>query len=55
MEALDKEQAVIAAALADGLLYRTDPKRANAMTQRNTAIDLELEVALERMVALEAQ
>ena len=55
MEALDKEQAVIAAALADGLLYRNDPKRANAMTQRNTAIDLELEAALERMVALEAQ
>ena len=55
IEALEKEQAAIAAALADGAVYRDDPKRAQSMNQRHAAIEVELEAALERLVALEAK
>ena len=55
IEALEKEQAAITAALADGSVYRDDPKRALAMNQRNDAIDKELVKALERWEELEAR
>ncbi|MSQ50598.1 MAG: ATP-binding cassette domain-containing protein [Betaproteobacteria bacterium] len=55
VEDLEKEQAAIAASLADGSLYRDDPKRARAMTQRHAAIEVELDAALARMVRLESR
>ncbi len=55
IEALEKEQAAISAALADGSVYRDDAKRAAAMTLRNEAIEKELEQALARWESLEAR
>ncbi|MFM9967289.1 MAG: ATP-binding cassette domain-containing protein, partial [Burkholderiales bacterium] len=53
--ALEAEQAALTTALADGTVYRDDPKRAKDMNLRCAVIDAELEKALERMVALEAR
>ncbi len=53
--ALEKEQSAITAALADGALYRDDPARATAMSERHAVIDNELVRALERWEALEAR
>ena len=55
VETLEKEQAGLTAALADGSVYRDDPKRAKTMNDRVAAIDLELEKVLERWAALESK
>ena len=55
IEALEKEQAGIATGLADGSVYRDDPKRAQAMNERNAAIEKELVRALVRWEDLGAR
>ncbi|MCW5263418.1 ATP-binding cassette domain-containing protein [Verminephrobacter eiseniae] len=50
--ALETEQQGLQRALADGLLFRTDPAAAVALTSRVAAIDEELMAALERWTAL---
>ncbi|OHC64694.1 MAG: ABC transporter ATP-binding protein [Rhodocyclales bacterium GWA2_65_19] len=53
VEALEREQIDIAAHLADGTLYRTDPKRAKQLQMRNEEIEAELLAAMEHWEALE--
>jgi ATP-binding cassette subfamily F protein uup len=53
VEALEREQIDIAAHLADGTLFRTDPKRAKQLQARNEEIEAELLAAMERWEALE--
>jgi len=53
IETLEKEQIDIAAHLADGTLYRTDPKRAKQLQTRNEAIDEEVLVTMTRWEELE--
>jgi ABC transport system ATP-binding/permease protein len=55
IDALEAEQRTIAKALAEGSIYRTDPKAATAMQQRNAVIEDELLVALEKWEALSAR
>jgi ATP-binding cassette subfamily F protein uup len=55
VETLEKEQAGLTAALADGSVYRDDPKRAKGMSDRVAAIELDLEKALERWAVLESK
>ncbi|MEN9844677.1 MAG: hypothetical protein RLZZ612_2506 [Pseudomonadota bacterium] len=52
MATLEAEQARIDAALADGSLFISDPKRAAALSQRHTEIDDALLAAMERQEAL---
>ncbi len=52
IEKLEKEQAKIQATLAEGAIYRNDPKEATAMQARNIEIDDALMQALERWEAL---
>ncbi|MCA1924828.1 MAG: ATP-binding cassette domain-containing protein [Thiobacillus sp.] len=55
IEALEAEQAGIAARLADPALYQTDPQAASGLHARSEAIELELLDALARWEALEAK
>jgi ABC transport system ATP-binding/permease protein len=55
IDALEAEQRTISKALAEGSIYRTDPKAATAMQQRNAVIEDELLVALEKWEALSAR
>jgi ABC transport system ATP-binding/permease protein len=55
IEALELEQKKIGAALAEGSIYRTDPKGATAMQIRSSTIDDELLSALERWETLGGQ
>jgi ATP-binding cassette subfamily F protein uup len=48
IDALEREQAAIDAALADGTLYGTDPGRAASMAARHGDIEDELMALLER-------
>ncbi|TFY98272.1 ATP-binding cassette domain-containing protein [Ramlibacter humi] len=52
IDALEKEQATIAAELADGSLYASDAGRATQLATRSAAIEDELMSALERWEAL---
>ncbi|HRQ03674.1 MAG TPA: ATP-binding cassette domain-containing protein, partial [Ottowia sp.] len=52
IEALEAEQAAIRDKLADGTLYQSDLQQAIALQARDSAIDEELTVALERWEAL---
>jgi ABC transport system ATP-binding/permease protein len=52
IEALEREQADIDAALADGTLYGSDPARAAALATRHAEIEESLMAALERWEAL---
>ncbi|MET4579813.1 ATP-binding cassette domain-containing protein [Ottowia thiooxydans] len=54
IEALEKEQNLLRAALADGTLYQTDLQKAMAMQARDAAIDEELLAAMERWESLSA-
>jgi len=54
IEALEQEQAVLRAELADVNLYAKDPKRATAIYQRDAAIDDEILTALARWEELAA-
>ncbi|MBH1966463.1 MAG: ATP-binding cassette domain-containing protein [Comamonadaceae bacterium] len=54
IEALEKEQSTLRAALADGTLYQTDLEKAMAMQARDAAIDEELLAAMERWESLSA-
>jgi ATP-binding cassette subfamily F protein uup len=53
--ALEAEQKAIAAKLADGSAFATDPKEGARLSERHAAIDEELLVALERWEELEAK
>ena len=53
--ALENEQSSINNALADGSLFRDDPRRARAMSERLGAIDQELEQVLLRWEELESR
>ncbi|MEW6119016.1 MAG: ATP-binding cassette domain-containing protein [Pseudomonadota bacterium] len=55
IEALEAEQAGIAARLADPMLYQSDPQAAGGLHDRTEAIELELLDALARWEALEAK
>ena len=48
IDALEREQIDIAAHLADGTLYRSDPKRAKQLQARSEEIEVEISAALER-------
>jgi len=54
IETLEREQAGIRAALADGALYQSDLPKAIALQARDSAIEEELLNALERWAQLEA-
>jgi ATP-binding cassette subfamily F protein uup len=53
IEALEREQSDIAAHLADGMIYRTDAKRAKQLQTRSEEIDAAVAAALERWEELE--
>jgi ATP-binding cassette subfamily F protein uup len=53
IEALEREQADIAAHLADGTLYRSDARRAKQLQARSEEIEAEVSAALERWEVLE--
>ena len=53
IELLEKEQIDIAAQLADGAIYRTDPKRAKQLQARNEEIEAQLSAAMTRWETLE--
>ncbi|HUW26528.1 MAG TPA: ATP-binding cassette domain-containing protein [Gallionella sp.] len=53
IEALEREQIDIAAHLADGTLYRNDPKRAKQLQARSEEVEAEIAMALERWETLE--
>jgi ATP-binding cassette subfamily F protein uup len=55
IQALEAEQATIAARLADGSLYASAPDEAKALSGRLEAIDAELTQSLQRWEALEAK
>ncbi len=52
IELLEKEQIDIAAHLADGTLYRIDPKRAKQLQARNEEIEAQLSVTMTRWEVL---
>ncbi len=52
IDALEKEVAALHAALADGSLYRTDPKKAQALAVRTPLAEAELDAAVERWAEL---
>ncbi len=52
IDALEKEIAALQAELADGSLFRTDPKRAQALAARTPLAEAELDAALDRWAAL---
>ncbi len=53
LEVLEREQIDIAAHLADGQIYRSDPKRAKQLQVRGDEIEAEVSAALERWEMLE--
>ena len=53
IEALESEQSEIAAHLADGMLYRTDGKRASKLLTRSAEIEAEVLAAMARWEELE--
>ena len=53
IEALEREQADIAAHFADGSIFRSDPKRARQLQARSEEIKAEVSAALERWEVLE--
>ena len=53
IEALEREQIDIVAHLADGTIYRSDPKRARQLQARGDEIEAEIAAALERWEMLE--
>jgi ABC transport system ATP-binding/permease protein len=55
IDALEAEQRTITKTLAEGSIYRNDPKAATAMQQRNSVIEDELLIALEKWEALSAR
>jgi len=55
IEALEREQGDIAAQLADGLIYRSDAKRAKQLQSRNEEIEAEVLGALARWEELEGK
>lgn len=54
IEALEREQAEVAAPLADGTLFRKDIKRAKQLQIRNEEIEAEILAAMKRWEELEA-
>ncbi len=52
IDALEKEVAALHAALADGSLYRTDPKKAQELAARTPLAEAELDAAVERWAEL---
>ncbi len=52
IDALEKEVAALHAALADGSLYRTDPKKAQELASRTPLAEAELDAAVERWAEL---
>jgi len=53
IEALEREQADIAAHFADGSIFRSDPKRAKQLQARSEEIEAEIPAVLERWEELE--
>lgn len=53
IDALEKEIAALRELLTDGSIYRTDPQKASAATERLPAAEAELEGAVERWAELE--
>jgi len=53
IEALEREQSDISTHLADGKIYRNDPKRAKQLQTRNEEIETEVKVAMARWEELE--
>ena len=53
IELLEKEQIDITAQLADGAIYRTDPKRAKQLQARNEEIEAQLSATMTRWETLE--
>jgi len=52
IEALEKEQATLAAQLADPATYAKDAQKVSALQSRNSALEEELLAAMERWEAL---
>ena len=52
IDALEQEVAALHAALADGSLYRTDPKKAQELAVRTPLAEAELDAAVERWAEL---
>lgn len=52
IDALEKEAEEVRTALADGALYRTDPKKAQELAERMPLVEAELNAAVERWVEL---
>ena len=52
IDALEQEVAALHAALADGSLYRTDPKKAQELAARTPLAEAELDAAVERWAEL---
>ena len=52
IDALEQEVAALHAALADGSLYRTDPKKAQKLAVRTPLAEAELDAAVERWAEL---
>ena len=55
IEALEREQEEIAAALGSGTLYRDNPQHAKQLQERSAAIEAELLQLMERWEALESR
>ncbi len=55
IEALEREQADIAAHFADGSIFRSDPKRARQLQARSEEIEAEVSAALTRWEELESR
>ena len=53
IDALEKELSAMREALADGAIYRNDPKRAQDLTARMPLAEAELEAAVDRWAELE--
>ena len=53
IDSLEKELASIREALADGTIYRSDPAKAQSLTERLPLAEAELEAAVERWAELE--
>ena len=53
IDALEKELDAIREALADGTIYRSDPAKAQSLTERMPLAEAELEAAVERWAELE--
>ena len=53
IDSLEKELDSIREALADGTIYRSDPAKAQSLTERLPIAEAELEAAVERWAELE--